>query len=229
LAGVLLAGLLAIGCFGGDDDEIDFGPLLTPTPTPTLTATPTSTPAPTATLTATPAATTTATPTPTATATPVATATAIASPAPGARPAPTPAADDLAGVPFSTHDVRLAVEAAGYSFWRTDVVPFCLETAVPGQAFWSANLAGSDFGPVFVLWIYPDTEAVQADWRVAPRERPELLVEGCELPYGFVWWNENAVMAFQVFVSLGEEYGLEDTERLPTEFPAVQAFLELSP
>ena len=214
LLALALVGLLALACTGGDDGV---PVLLTRTPTPEATATGTPTATPTA------ATTPTATPTPRPTRVPAATAT----PTPRATPAPSP--DDLAGEPFSTHDVRLAVEGANYSFWRTEVTPFCPETAVEGQAFWSANLLGSDFGPVYVLWIYPDAEALQADWLVMPGERPELLVEGCELPFGFVWWNENAVMAFQTFLGPEGQSGLGSTESGPGEWPAVPAFLELTP
>ena len=216
-AALALVGLLALACLGGDDNEVDLTPLLTPTATATATATP----SPTATAAATPAA--------VATATARATVTPVPAPTAPPRPVPTPAPADLAGSPFSTHDVRLAIEGANYSFWPADVEPFCLEAAVPGLPFWSANLAGSDFGPVYVLWVYPDLEALRADWQVTPGERPELLVEGCELPYGFVWWHENLVMAFQVFLGPDGESGIEGSATGPADFPAVPAFLELAP
>ena len=215
-AALALIGVLALACLG-DDDDGDAVQLRTPTLTPTASETPS------------PTATAAATPAPVTTATARATATPVPAPTAPLRPVPTPASADLAGSPFSTHDVRVAVEGANYSFWPADVEPFCLETAVPGLPFWSANLAGSDFGPVYMLWVYPDLEALRADWQVTPGERPELLVEGCELPYGFVWWNENAVMAFQVFLGPDGESGLAGSATGPAEFPAVRAFLELAP
>lgn len=223
-AGFTLVGLLALACLGGDDD-VDLTLLLTATPTPT----PTTVASPTVTATPTP------TPTPAAIATAGPTATAAATPVPA--PTPTPSPDDLTGLPFSTHDVRLAVEGAGYTFWTADREgfrdllpdPFCRETAVPGLSFWSANKQGSDFGPVYVLWVYPDIEALRADWDATHGERPELLVEGCELPYGFVWWNANAVMAFQAFLGPGGLGGLGSSVDGPADFPAVPAFLGLGP
>ena len=210
-----LAGLLALACFGGDDD----GPVpLTRTPTPTVTVT--ASPAATATATATP-------PPPTVTATSTATATPV--------PAPTapPAAGDVAGFPFSTGDVRAAVEGAGVTFKElSDRELPCSGASATGKAYWTAG-AATDFGAAFALWVYPNTEAVRTDWEVTPGERPLSLLDGCDAGSGFVYWNENLVMAFVFWLSAGEELPLGAHSESPAEEfasrRAIEAFLALSP
>ena len=212
LAGVL--GLLALACTGGDDDGVPV--LLTRTPTPTVT----------------PAASPTATPTPTATPMVAATPTTTPTPRPTPVPAATapPTAGDIAGVPFSTADVRAAIEAEGFPlFALDDRAPLCATTSVPGQALWSGDISNGDGGRVFVLWVYPDAEAVGADWRAEPGERPELQVPGCELPSGFVFWNENLVLAYETSQALGEDTGVRPFEDGPANHHAIRAFLELTP
>ena len=142
----------------------------------------------------------------------------------------TAATGDLAGFPFSTGDMRLAVEQAGVTFLLVELGDtICPGSAVPGRPYWSANRAGSDFGPVFLLWVYPDQDALGEDWEAAPGEAPRLRVEGCELPTGFVYWNENLVLTFAVWLSAGEELTLDGHHEGPGDHPAVRAFLGLTP
>ncbi len=138
---------------------------------------------------------------------------------------PATAEGDLSGSPHSTADVRAAVEAAGYLFRRvTDQVGvLCPNTSVPGAAVWTASSA-SDLGPVFTLWVYPNTAAMQADWstssgRVQPR------TSGCSLPSGHVYWNGNAVLAFHTWIEAGTDIGLGGYSGSPREYGAVEAFL----
>jgi hypothetical protein len=151
----------------------------------------------------------------------------------GAAPATsaTPMPGDRDGVPFSTLDVRRAVQDGHrFSFWRVDDrTPLCPASAAPGLPYWSANLAGSDFGPVWVLWVYPDVDALQRDWETIPGDAPRSRIEGCELPTGFVYWNKNLIMTFAVWLSLGEELPLERHYDSPGEHPAVRGFLGLMP
>ena len=216
-----LATLLAAACDG--DDDIDIEGLVTRTPNPTQTSAPTRAPE-TATPTPTPTGTapsSTPTPTPTATASPTAT--------------PTQAADgeqqEVEGSPFSSADVRSAVEANGYSFQllaRGDLP--CPNTSVEALPRWSATLAGSDFGPLFALWFYPDEEAMREDWVAEPGERLQARTEGCDLPTGFNYWNANLVLVFVGVPNVNDsELSLVPPVPDMRDHPAVEAFLELAP
>ena len=100
---------------------------------------------------------------------------------------------------------------------------------MPEQAFWSVNLTGGDSGPILVLWVYPNSESLKADWQAEPGRGPRPLLPGCGLPSGFAYWNENLVMVFAAWFSLGIESATIPDEQSPGQHPAVQAFLELSP
>ena len=143
---------------------------------------------------------------------------------------PTDTSRDLTGLPFSTADLRQAIETAGYSFAPlTNIAPICPQTSVPEQAFWSVNLTGGDSGPILVLWVYPNSEMLKADWQAEPGQAPQSLLPNCGLPSGFAYWNENLVMVFAAWFSLGIESATIPDEQSPGQHPAVQAFLELSP
>ena len=138
---------------------------------------------------------------------------------------------DLTGFPFSTADLRQAcvIETAGYSFAPlTNIAPICPQTSVPEQAFWSVNLTDGDSGPILVLWVYPNSETLKADWQAEPGQAPQSLLPNCGLPSGFAYWNENLVMVFAAWFSLGIESATSPDEQSPGQHPAVQAFLELS-
>lgn len=216
---LLLACAVVTSCVGGDDGVVDVRPAeptvgetAGPTPDATLVETPTATPL----LTATPTPPPTLTPTPPPTLTPT--------------PAATPSEGDTQGFPFSTADVRAVVEGSGITFiplGERDAI--CPGSAVPGRPYWTANAAGTDFGPVFVLWVYPDLAALEADWAVEPGESPKLRVEGCDLPTGFEYWNENLVLAFDVWLSAGLDVPLAGHYESPGDHPTVEAFLGLTP
>ncbi len=215
--------VLAAACNGGSGDAVPTSVIspstTTPTPNPTI-VTATDTPAPTGT------ATPTATPSPppptsTATATPAGTAT----PQPTTPPSGDPTAGDVEGFPFSTVDIRAAVEARGFSFLLlTDRGALCAGAAVEVHSFWSANLAGSDSGPALAVWVYPDRDALEADWSVAPGSAPEPRF-GCDLPTGFVYWNENLVMALDTWLAAGSEVPIGNES--PSQHPSVEGFLSL--
>ena len=137
---------------------------------------------------------------------------------------------DVDGTPFSTVDLRVAVEGErGHSFELVDDrEELCPASAVPGRAYWSAEPDETDFGPVFVLWVYPDETALRRDWAVADDERPAPRFD-CDLPSGFVYWNQNLVMAFDVWLSSGEALPLHRHSESPRDMRAVEAFLELAP
>ena len=143
---------------------------------------------------------------------------------------PTDTSRDLTGFPFSTADLRQAIETAGYSFAPlTNIAPICPHTSVPEQAFWSVNLTDGDSGPILVLWVYPNSETLKADWQAEPGHAPQSPLPNCGLPSGFAYWNENLVMVFAAWFSLGIESATSPDEQSPGQHPAVQAFLELSP
>ena len=196
----LAAAALLAACSGGDSDG-------------NAATTPSSDPAPTSTL-------------------EIAPTQAPATPAAGA-PALRPAADgsgDLSGVPFSTADVRKAIEAAGYSLSPVaGRAALCPQTSVSELPFWSANLAGSDSGPILVLWVYPSIEALAAEWQAEPGAPPKPQLDGCALPTGFAYWNQNLVLVFETWSNLGVESPVGVDGRIPGEHPAVQAFLAMTP
>jgi hypothetical protein len=217
---VAIATLLLVAACGGGSD----------TPNPTDTPTPTASPRPNPTIinatetpgaTDTPGATSTAAPTATSTAQPTGTATAV----PTATTGPA-GAEDAQGFPFGTADVRAAVEARGFGFQPVeDRAPLCPTSSVEGHAFWSADLAGSDSGPVLVLWVYEDPSALRDDWIVEPGSAPAPRFD-CELPFGFVYWNENLALALETWLAAGFDVPIGN-ER-PSDHPAVQGFLSLT-
>ncbi len=193
----------ALACSGGDDDAAAGAQATpaTPAPTSTLEIAPTQAPA-------------------------------VLEIAPTQAPSvgPTDTSRDLTGLPFSTADLRQAIETAGSSFAPlTNIAPICPQTSVPEQAFWSVNLTDGDSGPILVLWVYPNSETLKADWRAEPGQAPQSLLSNCGLPSGFAYWNENLVMVFAAWFSLGIESATGPDEQSPGQHPAVQAFLELSP
>ena len=162
-------------------------------------------------------------------ATPAPTSTLEIAPTQAPSVGPTDTSRDLTGFPFSTADLRQAIETAGYSFAPlTNIAPICPQTSVPEQAFWSVNLTDGDSGPILVLWVYPNSETLKADWQAEPGHAPQSLLPNCGLPSGFAYWNENLVMVFAAWFSLGIESATSPDEQSPGQHPAVQAFLELS-
>jgi len=150
---ILLAlGIMAFTIACTDSEPVAVGATATATATPQRGVSPVpSAPTATGTVTPIPTVVVTETPEPTASATP----TVVA--APEVRPG------DASGVPFSTLDVRLAVEEGrGYSFWLVEQRDaLCPTSSIPGGSYWSAALLGSDFGPVYTLWVYPDVDALK--------------------------------------------------------------------
>jgi hypothetical protein len=76
--------------------------------------------------------------------------------------------------------------------------------------------------------VYPHVDALRADWDAVPGEAPIPRFD-CELPSGFVYWNENLILAFDAWLSAGEELPLAGHHESPTDMPATQAFLNLAP
>jgi len=123
--------------------------------------------------------------------------------------------------------VRAAVQGVNRVFFPVDdLVPLCSDTSVAELPVWMASDAGTDYGPVFVLWVYPDSAAMAEDWSTGSDGVQSLL--GCELPTGSVYWHANTILAFRTWMGLGEDVRPYDPLRDPREEAPVQAFLEMS-
>ena len=217
---VVVSAVVTLRCGGGDGE--DGGDGETPT---AATATATPSPAATATATATPTAspaTSTRTPTPTPTAT--RTAPATATPA-----AATPAPIAAEGVPYSLSDLVDALAPGGVVLTDLyDPASACAGAAVEGLPLVASEDATAGRFAVWVLWVYPDTEARQADWQTGQRAEP--LVEGCEPPNGFVYWHENLLLWFIGFYGDDVEPGSPPLSREEVrEHRVIRAFLGLTP
>ncbi|MGE3962267.1 MAG: hypothetical protein AB7F65_11365 [Dehalococcoidia bacterium] len=139
------------------------------------------------------------------------TPTGTPTPAPTSRPSSGPTGN-TSGVPYSTTDVRAAMEAAGVGFEVDDESePLCSDTAVPETAF----RAG---GSAWALWVYSDSAAREAEW-VLEDGQLAAEVEDCVPPTGFNYFNANLVLALvepggagsddvrDAFLSLGSAAG----------------------
>ena len=200
----LVIALVIAACNGGSDSPAPTaapGGTSSPTPNPTIIAS-TETPLPAD-----------------------APSTSTVPPEPTATTAPNPSVGDVAGFPFATADVRAAAEGRGFGFQLlSDRPTLCTAGAVASHAYWSANLAGADSGPLLVLWVYDDPEALEEDWTVEPGSAPAPRFD-CELPGGFVYWNENLVMALETWLASGFDVSIGDEN--PSDQPAIQGFLSL--
>jgi hypothetical protein len=191
------------------------------TPSATATSGASTTPAPTRVPTSAASATPTPTPAPT-----LAAPTGTPGGA-GATGTPQPQAGDLRGTPFSTADVRAAVNAAGRVFFvDTDRKPLCPNTTVREVTFWAASAGGTDYGPNWALWVYPDADALAADWDVSSgKVRPRTP---CDLPTGWTYWNSNLVLTFVTWSGVGGDVPF-DPLRSPGDDAVPAAFLAMSP
>lgn len=130
--------------------------------------------------------------------------------------------DDLRGTPYSTADLRAAIESAGATFEGLAVDAMCPNTSVPELTFLASN--GNETGPVFSVWVYPDSTALAGDWATGNAVNP--LTEPCSLPTASVYWNRNVVLAYRSEIEGGTDVGPAASGR--NTIP-VQAFLNLTP
>ena len=204
--GVLVAGALVLGCIGGGSDDEE------PAPTATVTA-------PAAT-TATPSPSPTGPPGPAAGATPTTTATPT--------PTPTRVAESIDGDPFSLDDFESALPSPGLALSDE------FEPACPGASAQPVVFTGPDGGSgerhaVWVLWVYADRDAFEAEWSVGEDFRVSPLLDGCEPPNGFVYWHENLLLWFAGFYGSEVAPGsLPATAAEVREHPVVRTFLGLT-
>ena len=215
LVALAAAGVLAIGCGGGDGD----GGEATPTATGTLSPTPSP-------INAIPTAPSTPSPTPTPMATPTATPTRTATTPPTSTERPTPA--EVEGFPYSLSDLGDGLAPGGIE--ETDLydpASACAGAAVEGVPFVAAGDAETERFAVWVLWVYPDSEARQGDWQTGQRAEP--LVEGCEPPNGFIYWHANLLLWFVGFYGDDVAPGSPPLSREEVrEHTVIRAFLGLS-
>ena len=204
-----LAGAFLAGCLGVGSDEPE------PTPTAAATAAAVTTPPPTASPTSPPG--------------PAATATRPATPTPSpTRAAPTGGGASIDGDPFSLADFEAALPSPGLA--RSDEFePACPGASAPPVVFTGPDGASDEKHAVWVLWVYADRDAFEADWSVGEDFRVRSLLDGCEPPNGFVYWHENLVLWFAGFygseVAPGSLPAAADEVR---SHPVVRTFLELT-
>ena len=214
----VVAAVVTLRCGSGDDGEdVEVTPTATATVTPTRTATVTATPS--SIPPATPTATETLQATPTPTAPPPTTRTPAAA-------APPPVSAE--GVPYSLSDLADALAPGGVVLTDLyDPASACAGAAVEGLPFVASEDATEGRFAVWVLWVYPDNEARQADWRTGQRAEP--LVEGCEPPNGFVYWHANLLIWFIGFYGDDVEPASPPLSREEVrEHPVLRAFLGLT-
>ena len=211
----VVAAIITIRCSGGGDEGGEATPTATATPSPAA---------------ARPTATATATPTPTPTPTPNATPTATRTPTATAAPTglATPTSLDAEGIPYSVSDLVSALAPGGIVLTDLyDPSSACAGAAVEGLPFVASGEATAGRYAVWVLWVYPDSEARQGDWQTGQRAEP--LVEGCEPPNGFIYWHANLLLWFVGFYGDDVAPGSPPLSREEVrEHTVIRAFLGLS-
>ena len=220
----VVVAVIALRCGGADGDDGAGEATATAAGAGAATATPAATRTATGTAaTTTPAATTTSTAAPTSAPTAISVSTATPSPTPA-----TPTQIDAEGVPYSLSDMAEALAPGGVVLTDLyDPSAVCGRAAVEGLPIVAAEEAASGRFAVWVLWVYPDTEAREGDWQTGQRAEP--LVAGCEPPNGFVYWHENLLIWFIGFYGDDVEPASPARSREEVrDHPVIGAFLGLT-
>lgn len=230
----VILGVLALYSRGDDDGDPEAASTVTPalaTATPTAaaatpaTATPTPTPA---TATPTPAlATSTPTPTPatvTATPTPASTPSATTT---TATPTLTPLASVDGTLPSTFLELAAVLPDSGLRL--TDAYdPACPGSSVEPIVFAGADSEDGERFAVWVFWPYPDREVFWEEWDITSEGRAEPLLDGCEPPNGYVYFNRGLLIWFVGFYGSDVEPGSPPTSRAEIrQHPVIRAFLGL--
>ena len=222
---VAILGVLALFSRGGGGEDSVAVPTATPVGTQAAPATPApapSTPTPTpATPTPTPP---TATPTPTLTPTPTPAATP-----PPVTATPTLAEPDLADLPGRFRQLAAALPEPGLML--TDVfAPACPGASVEPIVFVGPDFEDGERFAVWVFWPYPDRAAFWEQWVITSEGRAEPLLDGCEPPNGFIYFNQGRLIWFVGFYGSEVDPGSPpDTRAEIRQHPVIRAFLELEP
>ena len=206
---LMLVAAVTLGCFGGGSNDEE------PTPTATTSGRPVTTP--------TPSASPTGQPSPTAQPSPAATAASAPTSAPR-----TGGGTGIQGDPFSSGDLGTALPSPGMAL-SDEFEPECPGASAPSVVFTGPDGASGEKHAVWVLWVYPDPDAFEADWAVGEDFRIRSLLDGCEPPNGFVYWHENLVLWFAGYYGSDVAPGsLPATSDEIRDHPVVRAFLELT-
>jgi len=131
-------------------------------------------------------------PTPTASVTPEATETATPEATSTATPTGTPSGgtdiEESSGVPYSTADFQASWPSALQIEAREPDEALCPNTSVTETTL----RVGGDDGSLWALWVYPDSEAREADWEFSDGEL-RAQTDDCEPPTGLNYFNANLV------------------------------------
>jgi hypothetical protein len=132
----------------------------------------------------------------------------------GAPPSAAPAAPS-ATFPFTAADLVAALADAGFAYAPDGESVACRAARAVGIGY------GSPEAPALLIWVYASPEELRSDWVVAPGQRPRYHLDdvGECVQSGFLYWNENALLALE-----DPAWATADAERASV----VAAFLSLA-
>jgi hypothetical protein len=131
-----------------------------------------------------------------------------------APPAAAPAAPG-ATFPFAAADLLASLAEAGFAYAPDGESVACRAARAVGIGY------GSPEASALLIWVYASPEELRSDWVVAPGQRPRYHLDdaGECVQSGFLYWNENALLALE-----DAAWATADAER----FAVVAAFLSLA-
>jgi len=207
--------LAVLALFSRGDDGEGRATVSTATPAP-----PTATPA---TPTATPTATATAAPPP-----PTGTPAPTPSPAP-ATPTPSPRPASSHVLPASFAQLAAALPEPGLIL-TSAYDPMCPGASVEPIVFAGPDFEDGDRFGVWVFWPYPNREAFWEQWVITAQGRAQSLLDGCEPPNPYVYFNRGLLIWFVGFYGSEVDPGSPPDSRAEIrEHPVIRAFLGLTP
>ena len=94
--------------------------------------------------------------------------------------------------------------------------------------FAGTDVDDGDRFAVWAFWPYPDRDAFWEEWNINSEGRAEPLLDGCEPPNGYVYFNRGLLIWFVGFYGSDVEPGSPPTSRAELrQHPVIQAFLGL--
>lgn len=106
--------------------------------------------------------------------------------------------------------------------------PVCPGSSVEPIVFAGTDSEDGERFAVWAFWPYPDREAFWEEWNINAEGRAEPLLDGCEPPNGYVYFNRGLLIWFVGFYGSGVEPGSPPTSRAEIRgHPVIQAFLGL--